>query len=176
MQDNVKPVSIWLAVDLSRPEAAALVHNAAQFIAEGDAEMTRLSLLFNDAPDTNGKKTETLARFLTATMSLSSRVDKISPFLRSFSGSDGLWKQLADDGEAALAAAVAAAEEAGLNGVALKRALGEDGCCNAAGLQVIPFCSPATVWFLEKFLLTFGVRFIRLQNSWFEPMSHEHGL
>lgn len=132
----MKPVTIWLAVDLRKPEAATIVHNAAQFIAEGSAEMTRLSLLFNGAPDTSGGESKTLARFLTATMSLSSRVDKISPFLRSFSGNSGLWKQLTGGGQAGLDAAVAAAEEAGLNGAALKRALGDEGCCNPTEMQV----------------------------------------
>lgn len=142
VQDNVKPVTIWLVVDLSRPEAAGLVCSAARFISAHDADMTRLSLLFNGVPEASGGQNEYLARFLVATMSLSSRVDKISPFLRSLSGGD-LWEQLAGGGQAALDAAVAAAEEAGLNGVALKRALGDEGCCSPAGTQVAP-CRCAT--------------------------------
>ena len=73
-------------------------------------------------------------------MSLASRVDKIGPFLLSLSGDAGLWQRLAGGGQAALDAAVAAAEDAGLNGVALRRALGEEGCCNHSGMQVMYPC------------------------------------
>lgn len=144
VQDDVKPVTIWLAMDLSRPEAAQLMHNAATYIAEKDAEKSRLSVLFNSAPDGAGKQVDTLARFITAVMSLSSRVNKISPFLKSVSGNKELWQQLATKGEAALDAAVAAAEEAGLNVVALQKALGDEGSCSSAKMQV-PFCKAPLV-------------------------------
>ena len=149
MQDDVKPVPMWLAVDLGKAEAAAMVQHAAQFITEGSAAMTRLSLLFNSAPDASAGYDQTLTRFLIATMSLSSRVDKISPFLRSLSGDPELWQKLLAGGQGALDAAVAAAEDAGLNGPALKRALGEEGCCDQLGVQVSlqpMVCVQPSVW------------------------------
>jgi hypothetical protein len=133
---------MWLAVDLSKPEAADLVHNAATFIAEGDSAMSRLALLFNGGSDLEHGQTELLARFLVATMSLSSRVDKISPFVKTFSGDSDLWKLLAGGGQAALDAALAAAEEAGLNRIALQKVLADDGCCSALGIQVQLCSSP----------------------------------
>jgi hypothetical protein len=135
VQDQVKPVTFWLVLDPVKH--ADLLAAAMRYLLNGSAAATRVAMVFYPSAGTTK-----LHRFLYAVSALTSRADKISPFLLALTQQPQLWEALAAQQAGAMAQdgtmaqAIEAAKEAGLNAVMLGKAL-QTGAASQQNFEVL---------------------------------------
>lgn len=133
MQDFIKPVTHWLVLSVTSPDAAGTLGAAIDYIANGTAQHSRLAVMFQCSGAKPGAA-DALMQIIHAATSLTSRLDKVPAFLQGLAGDATLWKRLAASRGGALDSAVSLAGEFGLNVAALQRNL--RGIASPEGIQV----------------------------------------